>query len=456
MTHHHHAGSAIVIGGSIAGLLAARVLSEHFAQVIILERDDLTGGTEPRKGIPHAQHAHALLAGGLLGIEGLFPGISQRLVALGAVRGQGRFFSGGGYHARRAGGPGGLFVSRPLLEAEIRARVRGLPNVAIVEHVDARGLAADASQTQVTGVCVVRRDGAGDEEVIPADLVIDCSGRGSRASDWLAALGFPAPEVERVDVGMGYSTRLYRREPEHLTGDVMINIAPSIDNRRACGMLAQEGDRWIVTLAGYFGDHPPTDAQGYVSFARTLPVPDVYDVIHAAEPLTDPVAYRFKANQWRHYEWLDRFPQGFLVLGDAIASFTPVYGQGMTVAALEATALARCLDDTKDDLAARFFAEARAIIAVAWSITVGNDLRLSPQATRPAAMRAIGWYTSRLQLAARYDPVLADAFMQVANFLAPPPSLLRPGIALRVLRGNLHPPQLRRQATTEVPEPARM
>jgi 2-polyprenyl-6-methoxyphenol hydroxylase-like FAD-dependent oxidoreductase len=445
--------TAIVIGGSIAGMLTARVLSDHFAQVVIFERDDLSDSDRPRKGIPHAQHAHALLPGGFQAIEALFPGMAQRLVARGAIHGHGRFFSGGGYHARLRGGPGGLFVSRPLLEAEIRARVRARANVTIQDQIDVEGLASDERRERVTGVRITRRDHSPDVEVVAADLVVDCSGRGSRSTTWLEALGYPAPEVERVEVDMGYSTRIYRREPGHLGGDVMINVAPLAGNPRACGMIAQEGDRWIVTLAGYFGDYPPTDVTGYLDFSQRLPVADVHDLIRSAEPLTDPISYRFRANQWRHFERLDRFPDGFLVLGDAIASFTPIYGQGMSVAALEARALDRCLAEGSQRIASRFFNEASKVVGVAWSITVGNDKRLSKQEAQSPAARLLGWYMARLQIAARHDPAVAAAFMQVGGFLAPPPSLLRPAVAWRVFRGNL-PASRRRETAIPVSKPA--
>jgi hypothetical protein len=247
---------------------------------------------------------------------------------------------------------------------------------------------------------------------------------------------------------MGYSSRLYRREPAHLDGDLMINVAPTPANPRACGMLAQEDDRWIVTLVGYFGDFPPTDEAGYLEFARNLPVADVYDLIRTATPLSDPLPFRFPANQWRHYERLARFPEGLLVTGDAIASFTPIYGQGMTVAALEALALRDCLAQGPARLAPRFFARASKTIAIAWSITVGGDLALTGStAGRTRLMRFISWYMGKLQIAARRDEALAFAFQQVGSLIAAPPSLLRPTIAMRVLWGNLRLAR-RAQSTT--------
>lgn len=445
---------AIVIGGSIAGLLAARALSGHFAHVIIVERDDLSETDRPRKGIPQARHAHALLPGGLRAIEALFPGISDHLVSLGAVRGHGRSFTGGGYLARLEGHAGGLFVSRPLLENEIRARLRALTNVTIHDRRAVEALETDEGRTRVTGVRVAG-PGEPGPEVIPADLVVDCGGRGSRVGAWLAALGYPAPEIERVEVNMGYSTRIYRREPHHLNGDVMVNVAPLSANPRACGMLAQEGNRWIVTLAGYFGDYPPTDERGYLDFAQRLPVSDVHDLIRTAEPLTEPIAYHFRANQWRHFERLARFPEGLLVLGDAIASFTPIYGQGMCVAALQATVLEDCLAAGSRNLAPRFFREASKIVSVAWGITVGNDRRLSGQARQPIAARLLGWYMARLQVAAQHDPAVAGAFLGVAGFLAPPQSLLRPGIAWRVLRGDRRAPDSHPEPPVAATQPAR-
>jgi 2-polyprenyl-6-methoxyphenol hydroxylase-like FAD-dependent oxidoreductase len=443
--------NALVVGGSMAGLLAARVLADFYAHVTIFERDELPATAEPRKGVPQGRHAHALLGGGRIALEELFPGLTQRLLDVGAPQGQGRFFSNGGFFCRIPDAPKALFVSRPRLEHEVRARVLALPNVRMVERCDVLGFAAAANGERIAGLRVQRREDDAEEELVPADLVVDASGRGSRTPAWLEGLGYAAPEFERVEVGMGYATRHYRREPEHLGGDLLVNVAPLPDNKRACGMIAQEGDRWIVTLAGYFGDHPPTDELGFLEFARSLAVPDVYELIRAAEPLNDPTPFRFPANQRRRYDKLARFPEGLLVIGDAIASFTPIYGQGMTVAAKEVLELRECLGQGKHDLARRFFKRASRAVDVAWGIAVGNDLKLSGTKAGSPLARVLGWYVGKVQVAARSDPQAALAFMLVASLIAPPPSLLRPRIALRVLRANVQAAKGRAAEPTRAP-----
>ena len=424
--------TAGIIGGSMAGLLAARVLADHYAQVTILERDTLPETAGNRKGVPQGRHAHALLGRGRQIMEQFFPGLTETLIQQGAAYGHGRFFSGGGYFARHPQAPAALYVSRACLETEVRRRVRVLPNIRIIHECDALGLVSSPDNRRIIGVQLIRRQAGSATEVLPAALVVDASGRGSRTPAWLETLGYAKPEVDLVEVGMGYASRFYERKPEHLNSDLLINIAPTPENRRACGLLAQEGDRWIVTLAGYFGDHPPTDEAGYLAFSRKLPTLDVFELISQATPLTDPIPFKFPSNQRRRYENLADFPGGLLVIGDAICSFTPIYGQGMSVAALEALALQDCLAQGKHDLAQRFFQQTSKVIDIPWSITVGNDQRLSG-AKLPAATRFINWYLGKLQAAARHDQVLALAFLRVGNLFAAPASLLHPRIALRVL-----------------------
>ncbi|MGE0823350.1 MAG: FAD-dependent oxidoreductase [Candidatus Binatia bacterium] len=439
------ASTAVVIGSGLAGLLAARVLADFFSAVTIVERDPLPTTVGPRKGVPQGHHAHALLGRGQEILEEFFPGLTQHLLSLGAAQGHGRFFSGGGYHYPIAFGSHSLRVSRPCLETVARAYLLRTAKVHSVENCRVLGLTATEDRQRITGIRFTRHQADAQEEHLAAAFVIDASGRGSRASAWLEDLGYPQPETELVKVDMGYTSRFYRRLPYHLDGDVVANIAASPANKRACGMMAQEGERWIVTLAGYFGDYPPTDEQGFVEFSRSLPVSDVHDVIRTTTPLSDPVAYRFPSNQWRHYEKLTRFPDGFLPIGDAICSFTPIYGQGITVAALEALTLRQCLMAETNNLAQRFFTKTKRVIDTPWSITVGNDKRLAGgQAVPSLKSRFLHWYMAQLHVVARHDPSVSLAFRKVANLYTAPTSLLHPRIVRRVLWGSLRSERMRK------------
>jgi len=286
----------------------------------------------------------------------------------------------------------------------------------------------------VTGV---RVRGAGGINTISADFVADASGRGSRSPAWLDALGYDKPREESIPVNIGYMTRLYRRQPEHLSGKQAVILGACQPDWRFGVILAQEHDRWIVTLGGYFGDHAPADEAGYIEFARSLQKPEVFEVIRNAEPLTPLRPYQFSANLRRHYEELPRFPGGYLVFGDALCSFNPIYGQGMTVAAMEALALRECLNRGAQGVARRFFRAASRLIDVPWQIAVGSDLQHPEvQGKRPAQVRFINWYLSKFYQAAQRDGVLATRFLEVANLMKQPSALLEPRIALRVWKGN--------------------
>ena len=203
-------------------------------------------------------------------------------------------------------------------------------------------------------------------------------------------------------------------------------------------VLPWEDDRWIVTLGGFNGDFAPLDPAGFVEFARGLPTPEIYNLIKDAEPLTEPLPYRFPANQRRRYERLTRFPDGYLVFGDAICSFNPVYGQGMTVAANEAVVLQECLAHGSGQLARRFFKNVSPIVDGPWSVAVGNDLQLPHVEGRRTRMdRFINWYIGKVHVAARQDAMVSLGFLRVVNMIAPATCLLHPRMALRVLRGNI-------------------
>ena len=426
---------AVVVGGSMAGLLCARVLADHSKRVTIIERDSFPDAIENRRGVPQGRHTHGLLASGSQVLEQLFPGISNELVQAGAVPGDivrdARWFFGGACLSRFTSGLDGLLMSRPFLESALRKKVLSLPNVSARENITVDGLASSDDHARVSGV----RIGA---ETLAADLVVDTTGRGSHSPQWLEAMGYTKAVEERVEVALAYTTRSFGRHSGHLDGDHGAVIPPTPEGKRGGVMLVQEGDRWTVTLIGHFGNVAPPELEGFIDYARTLPAPYIYEVIRDAEPLGDPASARFPASMRRRYEKLQRFPEGYLVFGDAISSFNPIYGQGMSVAALEAVELADTLSKGTNHLAGRFFKRAAKVVDMPWAIAVGNDLRM-PETVGPrnAGVNFINWYLSKLHRAAHYDSVPALAFHRVGNLLAPPPSVMQPRVVWRVLVGNL-------------------
>jgi flavin-dependent dehydrogenase len=427
-------GHAVVLGAGMAGLLAARVLAEHYQTVTVLERDVLAGPAQ-RRGVPQARHLHGLMEGGRAIIETLFPGITAEAVGCGApvteVLVGSRWYLSGLRACPTPTGLTTLLASRPLLESLIRARVTALPGVSLRPGVVADGPAA--AEGAITGVRV-RPSGGGESGVLAADLVVDATGRASRAAEWLARAGLPVPAVERVDVDLGYSSRTYRYRPDHLGGDLAV-VVSTMPGRRGGGAIRVEGDRWHVTLGGMLGDHPPADHAGFEPWAATLPVPDIHQLIAAAEPLDDPVPHRFTGSQRHSYERLGRHPAGFLVLGDALCSFNPLYAQGMTVAAQQALALRDCLRGGRADLPRRFYAHAAPLIDAAWQMSTNADLNHpGVRGTRTLRTRLTNAYVQRCHVAAHADPEVARTFMRVANLVEPASVLLRPGTVAQVLR----------------------
>ena len=433
---------AIVIGASMGGLLAARALADHYEEVTLLERDTLPETHEPRKGVPQGRHAHGLLARGREVLDQFFPGLSDEMVGEGAVYGdvvdEVRWFNHGVYLVNSPSGMQGLLISRPMLEDGVRRRVLQLPNVRLLEHSDALEPVFDQGQGRVTGVRVQPQRDPNGAVTLGADLVVDSSGRGSQSPAWLEALGYAKPREEGVQVHIAYMTRLYRRRPEHLGGKQALVMAGCQPGWRFGVILAQEDDRWIVTLGGYLGDRPPMDEAGYLEFARSLPKPEIFEVIKDAEPLTPLSPYQFTANLRRHYEELSQFPEGLLVFGDALCSFNPVYGQGMTVACIEALALQESLAVGVQGIARSFFQASSKLIDIPWQMAVGSDLQHpAVEGKRTAQTRFINWYLMKLFQAAQHDAVLATRFLEVANLMKPPSSLMAPSIALRVWQGNM-------------------
>lgn len=436
----HPTSRVVVLGASMGGLLAARVLADRYAEVLLVDRDEVTGVAGYRPGVPHGRHAHGLVARGYQILEDHFPGLTEDLRAAGVTPGDFsgdiRWYVEGQRMLPSQSGLISLPATRPVLEHQIRARVQALPNVRFLERHDIVGLATTPDRSRVVGARVQRRVEGSREEVIDADLVVDTTGRGSRTPAWLAALGYSRPPEERVKIDLAYTTRHYRLAEDPFGDDLAIIPAATPASPRGAFFYRLPGNdgRVELSLTGALGDYPPTDPDGFLAFVRSLPVPDIYRAVRDAEPIDDPVMFRFPASVRRHYERLDRFPAGLLVLGDAVCSFNPIYAQGMTAAALGSLVLAEQLRHGEPE-PIPFFRDLAAQLDSPWDFSAGADLGYAGvEGRRTAKIRFANAYVARLQRAATRDARLTDAFIRVAGLIDPPSSLMRPATMLRVLR----------------------
>ena len=432
---------AIVIGGSMAGLLAARALHKHFAQVTILERDPVHERPESRKGQPQTRHVHALLASGLQILDDYFPDLMDTLAQTDVLitdAGEAvRWYARGGYRRPVHLGFDVVTMSRPFLEYQVRQRVLALPNVTLLDNRAAREFLPSADDGRVQGVIVEERVPDGRTRTFAADLVVDCTGRGSHTPRRLQELGYDSPPESEVRVDVRYASRIYRRDADDPRGRQGILVTPHGPHAtRFGGMVPIENGRWMLSLAGMNGDHCPLDETGFLSFARTLPAPDIYEIISGAQPLSEIRSHRLVSSLRRHYEKLPRFPEGLLVLGDAIASFNPIYGQGMTSAAMQAQELDEMLENRRSQvgLAPAFFERAAGVVDVPWQLAVGADFAFpDTSGPKPPATDFINWYVKRVDRASHRDELVCAAFLKVVNLLAPPSSLFHPRVLWRVL-----------------------
>jgi 2-polyprenyl-6-methoxyphenol hydroxylase-like FAD-dependent oxidoreductase len=435
---------AVVVGGSVAGLLAARVLATHYRRVTILDRDRLPAGAGARKGTPQARHIHVLLTAGRRVVERLYPGFVADVVAAGAedydAIGDVEWYTPAGPATTRfASGLRFLGATRDLIEWGVRTRTLALPGVAVRDGVSVAAYRLDPTGRRVVGVVLDQRDGPGrPAEELAADLVVDASGRGSRTPQLLESLGFPRPRETVVNGFLGYASRLMTR-PAGWTDWTAFHLQAAPPHRRRGGVIAPvEGGRWVVTLAGGGKDYPPTDEAGFRDFARSLPDPRFAAAVEAAEPLSPIVGTKTSENRVRHYEEHARRPEGLLVMGDAACAFNPVYGQGMTAAAVGAEVLDRCLCAARAGaagLAARFQVRLARANTCPWLLATGEDYRFAEAEGPPPgpAVRLAHWYLDRITALAAHDPAVRQRFVEVVHLVSSPVSLLAPGLAVRTL-----------------------
>ncbi|HEX2622884.1 MAG TPA: FAD-dependent monooxygenase [Phototrophicaceae bacterium] len=454
---------AIVIGGSMAGLMHARVLAKHFGRVTIIERDNLPDAPDFRGGVPQGRHVHALLAKGQALMEELFPGLDQDFVAIGAPRytwGKDTvYLTAGGWIKRFDTGIDTNLISRTALEYLIRRRLMVLcPNVSFMPQTDVLSLIAEGDT--VTGVQIQSRTDK-TEQNLSANLVVDASGRASKCPEWLQALGYAAPEETEVKSYIGYATRWYEAPANRPDWKLMFIVGRPAENIKRGGAIFEvEDNKWVVTLGGVNQDYPPTDEAEFLEYAKSLPTPAFYDAIKNAKPISPIYGYRITGNRLRHFEKMTRRPENFIVTGDAACGFNPQYGQGMTVAAMEAQMLDGLLKGRQvtslRGFAAQFQQGLAKTISNAWLLATGEDLRYEgTEGDRPNLVtRMIQRY---LDLVFKYtldDPQVVKTVIQVTNLAAAPTTLFSPYIFFRLIsrlvRRESHQPE---DNLTVVPTP---
>ena len=425
---------AIVIGGSMAGLCAARVLSGFYDKVTVIDRDAYPAGAHERPGVPQSRHVHALLARGRIELDRLFPGFEKTMLERGAIEiNFGSDFATlrpNGWAIRRPNLITTLFASRVLIEATIRELIRGLSNVELIERTDAIGFETKRSDSlRVTGVKVSPRD-SGAPYTLTGDLIVDASGRSTKCPAWIEAMGLPMPAETVVDSHTGYASRWYKVNPASRPKDWWwkgIWIDPIAANFSTAGvMFPVEGDRMIVTMAGIGGHYPPSDDDEFTARLGQLRSPIIASEVALAEPISKVYSYRQMANRWRHYEKWNARLDGFVALGDSTCAFNPVYGQGMTSGALSALILGECLKNNSDvvELPRKFFAAQARFQAEPWGLATGADFRIAgTEGTRPMISRVLDPIIGRMFEVANDDPNIGERIGEVINMIKPPSAL---------------------------------
>jgi 2-polyprenyl-6-methoxyphenol hydroxylase-like FAD-dependent oxidoreductase len=433
----------------MAGLWTARVLADHFEQVTVVERDRYPSGPDPRKGGPQARHVHVLLARGQQALDQLFPMLDAELAAHHAVAVDWGYdclsYFGGSQTPRLRTGLVTRTCSRDLIEWAMRQRLATEAQVRFVEAREAVGLVADTAGTGVVGVRLKPFGGAlaadAREETLTADLVVDASGRNSQASQWLVELGYDKPSETTINSFLGYASRVYQRPANGPDWLALLLTSQAPTHPRGGVIYPIEGDRWLVTLGGTAHNYPPTDEQGFDEFAGSLVSPVLSEAIRHAQPLSPIRGYRRTENRRYDFEQLKRWPERFVVIGDAVCAFNPVYGQGMTVSALSALELDHCLrthaqGNSLAGLSSRFQHKLASVIATPWLMSTGEDFRWpTTEGGRPdLATRLFQRYIDQLFPLMVSVPVVKQILQEVTHLVSPPTALFHPGIVLRVLQ----------------------
>lgn len=425
--------TACVLGGSIAGLFAARVLADHARQVFVLERDNLGAG--PRAGVPQGRHYHLLLPTGKLWLDRWLPGFTRHAEELGAVltpadKSQ---FTIDDRPRIPGDAPAALILTRPFLEARVREKVLALPNISVVRG-HATGLAYRTGQ--VSAVHYTDRNGT---HVLPADFVVDAMGRASKLSDWLHHDGYDRPPLERVHTGIHYATTRFKRpepaeELDVLWASARYTQPHLIDEVALAAAGAIEDDQWLMTFMSYRDERPNRTVDTMRATAARLPHP--FPEVTAGGQVGDVTTFYQAESRRRDFTAVTRFPARLVSIGDAVASFNPTYGQGMSSAALHASCLSHYLhaEPDLDSTASEFFRLQKVIVDAAWTISATGDIARQEAlngVTAPPQIQAKRDAMADVFAATMVDETVATAFRQVTSMLAHPGTLGAPEIRTR-------------------------
>jgi 2-polyprenyl-6-methoxyphenol hydroxylase-like FAD-dependent oxidoreductase len=333
-----------------------------------------------------------------------------------------------------------IAFSRHLLEWHVRDRVSRRPEVQIITNVEVTGLLATQDRTCVIGLRIRERGKEGHTSTLFGDLVVDASGRHSQAPQWLVELGYESPPVETINSNLRYASRFYAK-PDQFAAEwhsLVVNEGPP--HGHAGFILAVDNERWHVTLAGMAGNVPPIDEEGFLKWAKDLPDPSIYEALRIAQPLTPIRGFGTPENHWRHFEQMQRWPAGFIVTGDAVCAFNPIYGQGMTVSAMDAITLERCLQEQQRSPRAHFEQQYQQQIAKitspVWFLATNEDLRWPTVKLRGAnpnpGLRLLRNYLDLVLFSAIIDPEIALAYFNVLILATPSSSLIRPRLVAHI------------------------
>ena len=428
---------AIVMGGSIAGYLAARVLSEHFKEVVVIEKDSYTDDNSIRSGIPQANHVHILLVRGREILEDFFPNLEKELLKAGANKidflNDSRYRLPSGWAPKFDSGLNTFACTRMLLENTIRQQIQKISKIKIEEGKQITSFVAEKSNK----ISLKTKE----NEEIQGDLIVDCTGRNTKTPTWLEHIGFPKPRETRIGSLVRYATRRYIPPKKDRKWKMLVILNNPTTNPRIGGIYPIEDGKWLVGLYSIGRDYPPTEEKGFLEFTKQLESLELYDTLKEALPDSEIHGYQVQGSRKYHYEEMSKWPENFIVLGDSVSVFNPYYGQGITSAALGAKTLNDMLKKEKIEkkFTKKFQKRLAKAIELPWVLGTSEDMRW-PTTTgkRPDPItRAVQNYAQKVLLLAPKSTIATKSFLQMMHMVKTPTVIFHPTILLQMIENYI-------------------